>query len=64
MDMRQRGNGKNGKIEQGDRVRLGDGVTGTVESFTGGTHQNVTVRSESGYTYTGPTHEAEKLDRG
>jgi hypothetical protein len=58
----QQGNGRNGKLTQGDRVRLGNGVEGTVTSFGGGSHTWVTVES-GGYTYTGNTHEAVKVGK-
>jgi hypothetical protein len=58
----QQGNGKNGKLTQGDRVRLGNGVVGEVTSFGGGSHQYVTVES-GGYHYTGDTHETEKVGK-
>jgi hypothetical protein len=59
---KQRGNGKSGKLTQGDVVRLGNGVVGEVTSFGGGSHQWVTVES-GGYHYTGETHEAEKVSK-
>jgi hypothetical protein len=57
---KQQGDGKRGKLTQGDVVRLGNGVVGEVTNFGGGSHQWVTVKS-GGYTYTGKTHEAVRV---
>lgn len=58
---KQRGRGKNGDIQQGDIVRLPSGIVGEVFSFGGGSHQYVTVKTESGYTYTEDTRDTKKL---
>ena len=56
----QRGRGKDGAvIEQGDAVRTPDGMVGTAESFFGGSHTFVSVRSASGHTYTYETVDVE-----
>jgi hypothetical protein len=55
-----RGNGKNGTIQQGDRVRSDSGIEGHVQSFHGGSHGWVTIES-GGYTYTVNTHETSKV---
>lgn len=59
----QQGNGKNGKITQGDAVRMPDGTKGTAEAFFGGSHTTVTVRTASGYTYSADTHTVERLSK-
>ena len=49
----QQGKGKDGAtVTQGETVRTSDGLVGTAESFGGGRHTSVTVRSGSGYRYT------------
>ena len=50
---RQQGEGANGRmVIQGSSVRTKNGLTGSVESFFGGSHQCATVRGESGHRYT------------
>ena len=59
----QQGKGKNGAIiEQGDAVRMADGIIGTVESFHGGSHTSVTVR-HAGYSYTMDTSEVSPVEK-
>jgi len=57
---KQRGNGRNGELTGGDSVVAPDGLRGEVAYFSGGSHGWVTIRSESGYSYTYNTHEVRK----
>lgn len=60
----KRGTNSLGTFVQG-QVASGEGrhweVSGTIETFTGGSHQHAVIRSESGYTYLVPTHTLKEI---